>query len=200
MSTSRRRAVIQIDSPAIQAINRDNTIGSDAGPSAEETDDRPPLRASEGASCLAETADPRADSNERRRQEPAAYLAVTSKVAPAISRKKTVSFRTGLTSRLVIDKVTEIATNHHGDPDLVLRRFVREALSVLHAKIVAGEFNGFAPVSVRPQSLLALDTSTRIAPDDLDRLAAQVDPMQVFRQSAVIGFAVDQILTELHGR
>lgn len=46
----------------------------------------------------------------------------------------------------------------------------------------------------------AATSSTRITPGDLERLAARIDPMDVFRPSAVIGFAVDQILTEKHGR
>lgn len=67
-------------------------------------------------------------------------------------------------------------------------------------RIAAGDLDALLPVGTRPQSLLALDTSTRITPGDLERLVARIDPMDVFRPSAVIGFAVDQILTEEHGR
>ena len=132
-------------------------------------------------------------------KHPAPTAPQGASIRSSVAMKKTISFRAGLTSRAVIDTAAEIAATHHGDPELVLRRFVRDALATLHARITAGDLADFAPVGMRPHSLLALDTSTRITPDNLDRLAARIDPMGVFRPSAVIGFAVDQILTERHG-
>lgn len=199
MSTSRRRAVIQIDSPAIQAMNRDNTIGGEAEPPVAQSERCSSPPPSAGPSPLGNTHQSQRANNESRGRTTATSNETAPTAAPAIFRKKTVSFRTGLTSRAVIGRATAIAASHHGDPDLVLRRFVRDALGALHARIAAGEFDDFVPVSVRPQSLLALDTSTRITSDDLERLAARIDPMGVFRPSAAIGFAVDQILTERLG-
>lgn len=201
----RRKARLDLSSPALDAIHMDNTIAKNIG---ETTD---PQSAAEPVLPDPPSVEPAPVAHTIRVKDTAVQpKALPKRPAPKPAVPATsgsdlalpahpLSFRLGLTDQRVLDAAQGLAQAHGADPVLVLKRFQRDGLKELKVRLASGDLTGFSPVTARPRALVVLGSTTRIDRDALDLLKAHMDPLDLFAPSAILGFALDQILSEQQG-
>lgn len=186
----KRKARLDLSSPALDAIHQDNTVTAPApklkpGPKPAPA---PTTTAHKPKSDPPPPSSPKPAMRPRGR--PQRML-----MPPA----HPLSFRLGITDPAVVAAAEALAASHGADPMLVLKRFVRDAMAVLKTRLEQGDIAGFSKITDRPKAAMVLTSTVRIDRAALGRLKARMDPLDLFASSAVLGFALDQILTETHG-
>ncbi|MEM6664064.1 MAG: hypothetical protein AAF666_18020 [Pseudomonadota bacterium] len=196
----RRKAKLDLSSPELDAIHQDNTVApSDQTPA--DPVPTAPVPAPQAATATTATTAPKPLSPP---PPPKAEQKPPLKPRGRPMRKLAqpahpLSFRLGITDPAVVAAAEALAAGHGADPMLVLKRFVRDAMGVLKSRLDREDLSHFAKVTDRPPATVVLTSTVRIDRDALSRLKAQMDPLDLFAASAVLGFALDQILTETHG-
>ena len=211
----RRKARLDLTSPALDAIHMDNTIpasdGQGTGASSPEPQKDPQspgleqksvvLAPARPAPVLQTPVKPKAQAQNPPKPNPTPRPILSAPGSPTGVRSLSLpdhplSFRLGITDARVIATAEALAAAHGADPVLVLKRFLRDGLKTLKARLAIGDVAGFAPITTRPEALAVLSSTTRIDRAVLDKLKIQMDPLDLFASSAILGFALDQILTE----
>ena len=184
----KRKARLDISSPALDAIHQDNTVAAPAA-------DTPTPAAPPSQPVLAPKADKPPPKSLSRPVKPDPKSLVRRVAQPS----HPLSFRLGITDAGVVAAAEALAASHGADPMLVLKRFVRDAMADLKTSLVSGDLSRFSKITDRPRAEMILTSTVRIDRDGLEVLKARMDPLDLFAPSAVLGFALDQILTETHG-
>lgn len=188
----KRKARLDISSPALDAIHQDNTVAPQVVSAQVQ-----PVMSQPKPAPKAERPAPEPRPNPVKAAAPRPKPGLMRRLAQP---SHPLSFRLGITDAAVVAAAEDLAAKHGADPMLVLKRFVRDAMAELKTCLATSDLTRFSKITDRPQAQMVLTSTVRINRDALDTLKARMDPLDLFAPSAVLGFALDQILTEAHGR
>lgn len=206
----KRKARLDLSSPALDAIHQDNTVRAPEMPAEHRLAEKPVI--------TAERPDPHPERSPSAKEGPGGSKTPRLRKGKGLPRPKRkhlkqpteplrlqavnhpLSFRLGVTDPSVVDAAEVLASEHGADPMVVLKRFVRDAMVELKDHLQSGTLERFSTITGRPKALIVLTSTVRIEREALDALKAHMDPLDLFPASAVLGFALDQLLTELYSR
>ena len=193
----KRKARLDLSSPALDAIHRDNTVSAPEAPAEAQPSNSAPTQHKTVDAPLE-----RSPSLQGTSAPPAPSGRPKTIPKPRVRRLQApshpLSFRLGITDPAVVASAEALAAPHGADPMLVLKRFVREAMAELKAHLQSGDLARFPKITKRPEAQIVLTSTARVDRAALEKLKAHMDPLDLFAGSAVLGFALDQILTETH--